>query len=185
MRRLITWNMVSLDGYFDTPDHSLDWFHFSDEMERYIIDTQETAGTLLFGRVTYEMMATYWPTAQGRIADFMNGVEKVVFSRTLVNAAWSNTRLISENVPEEVGRLKEGDGGDIFVFGSADFSATLMQHSLIDEYRIGLNPIVLGSGIPLFKETPGRRPLKLIESRPLESGVVILHYVPGPGPAAT
>jgi len=115
---------------------------------------------------------------QGWIADFMNSIEKVVFSRTLKTADWNNTKLFNGNVAEEVSKLKEKDGGDIFVFGSADLTATLMQHDLIDEYHLGINPVILGSGTPLFKEGPNRKTLKHLETRTLKSGVVILHYAP-------
>ncbi|TIR46069.1 MAG: dihydrofolate reductase, partial [Mesorhizobium sp.] len=95
--------------------------------ENYIRETQENADTLIFGRVTYELMAAYWPSEQGWIADFMNNIEKVVFSRTLKSADWNNTKLFNGNVAEEVSKLKARDGGDIFVFGSADLTATLME----------------------------------------------------------
>ena len=177
-RKLILWNMVSLDGMFEGPDHDIGWFVFEDELEKYILETQESADTLLFGRVTYELVATYWPTAEGRIADFMNGVRKFVFSRSLDKAGWTNTTLVRDNAPEEIEKLKRQPGGDIFVFGSADFSATPIRHGLVDEYRFGINPLVLGKGTPFFKPDEGRIDLKLIETRPLKSGVIILHYQP-------
>jgi dihydrofolate reductase len=177
MRKVIMWNMITLDGFFEGPSKGqIDWFRFDDELEKYIIESQMSAGALLFGRVTYEGMASYWPNAEGRIADFMNTVPKVVFSRTLESAGWNNTRLVKENVPEEVFQLKQLPGGEIFLFGSADLASTLIQHGLIDEYRLGVNPIVLGSGSPLFKGSPDRLNLKLLESWTLQSGLVILHY---------
>jgi dihydrofolate reductase len=96
----------------------------------------------VFGRVTYEGMASYWSTATGEVADFMNTVPKVVFSKTLARADWNNTRLVNGDAAEAVARLKQAPGKEILIFGSADLSATLMQHGLIDEYRLGLNPIV-------------------------------------------
>lgn len=178
MRKVILWDMLTLDGRFEGPGRDISWFVFDDDLERYILDTQQTADTLLFGRVTYEGMAGYWPTAEGVIADFMNAVPKVVFSRTLESADWNNSRLVKENAAEEVQKLKEQPGGDIFVFGSADFAATLIEHDLVDEYRIGVNPVVLGSGTPFFKDSPHRRQLQLLEVTPLKSGLVILHYKP-------
>lgn len=178
MRNLILWDMVSLDGFFEGPNRDIGWFYFDDELEKYILDTQKSAGTLLFGRVTYEMMASYWPAAEGQIADFMNAVPKVVFSRSLERADWNNTTLVRGNVPEEVSKVKEQPGGDIFVFGSADLSATLMRHGLVDEYRIGINPVVLGSGTPFFKGSPDRIRLNLVQTTPLRSGLVVLHYRP-------
>jgi dihydrofolate reductase len=178
MRKVIMWNMVTVDGFFEGPTRNIDWFVFDDELEKYILETQMTADTLLFGRVTYQLMADYWPTAEGRIADFMNSVPKVVFSRTLDRAEWNNTRLVRDDVPGEIAKLKQQPGKDIFIFGSANFSSTLMQHGLIDEYRLGINPIVLGSGTPLFNGGRHKLDLKLLETRPLKSGVVILHYEP-------
>src|SRR5262249_2226131 len=109
---------------------------------------------------------------------FMNRVPKVVFSRTLEKAEWNNTRLVRANVPQEVAHLKQQPGGDIFVFGSANLASTLMEHGLVDEYRFGINPVVLGSGTPLFKGSPSRLNLKLREAWPLKSSLVILHYKP-------
>src|SRR3989442_1111438 len=103
-------------------------------------------------------------------------IPKVVFSRTLERAEWSNTRLVRANAEEEVAKLKQQPGKDLFIFGSANLSSTLMRHGLIDEYRLGLNPLILGGGTPLFKSGPDRMKLKLLEARPLKSGVVILRY---------
>ena len=178
MRRLITWNMLSLDGFFAAPGGNLDWFVFEEELDRYIKDNQLASDTLLFGRATYEGMAAYWTTAAGEIADFMNGTAKYVFSRTLEKADWRNTTLVKGDAAETVRRLKSEPGKDIFVFGSANFTATLMRHKLVDEYRIGLNPVILGKGIPLFKEGIEPVKLRLTLTRPLKSGVVILHYEP-------
>jgi dihydrofolate reductase len=179
MRKLKTWNMLSLDGFFEGPNKGdIDWFVWEDELERFTLDTQLTAGTLLFGRVTYEMMAAYWPTAEGRIADFMNSVEKYVFSRTLSGVDWDNTTLVKDNALSEVQKLKDREGGDIFVFGSADFCSTLMKHKLVDEYHFGVNPVVLGQGIPWFKGGYDTMGMQLMDSRTLKSGVVLLFYRP-------
>jgi dihydrofolate reductase len=180
MRKVIMWNMVSVEGFFEAPDHDLSWFIFEDELSDYITGTQQDAETLLFGRTTYEMMAGYWPTAEGQIADFMNRVEKVVFSTTLQGAGWNNTRLVSKDVHAEVQKLKRRDGGDIFVFGSAELASTLVSRGLVDEYWFGINPVLLGNGTPLFKGGFDRTSLKLLTVKPLKSGVVILHYAPQP-----
>jgi dihydrofolate reductase len=178
MRKVIMWDMVSVEGFFEAPGHDIGWFVFDDELGEYIASTQKDADTLLFGRTTYELMAAYWPTETGQIADFMNSVEKVVFSRRLGNSDWNNTRFVKDNVAEEVSRLKRQKGGDIFVFGSADFASTLVSNGLVDEYRIGINPVLLGSGVPLFKGGFERTKLELLSVKPLKSGVVILHYAP-------
>jgi dihydrofolate reductase len=176
--KLILWDMISLDGYFEGPNKGdIDWFVFDDELEKYILETQSDVSALVFGRNTYELMAAYWPSAEGQIADFMNSVPKLVFSTTLQGVDWNNSRLVRENVSEEVSRLKQG-AGDIFCFGSADFASTLINEGLVDEYRIGINPILLGSGVPFFKGGPSRRKLKLVDTKPLKSGLVILHYQP-------
>ena len=178
MRKVIAWEMVTVDGYFEGPNRNIDWFVFDDELEKYILETQMSADTLLFGRVTYQMMAAYWPSAEGRIADFMNAAPKVVFSRTLDRVEWNNTTLVRDGIPAEIAKLKQQPGKNIFLFGSANFASTLTQHGLIDEYRLGVNPVVLGSGRPLFNGGRKELGLKLLETRPLKSGVVILHYEP-------
>ena len=183
MRKLIMWNMVSLDGCFEGAHHwdleslNLGW---GEELERFAIEQMSTADLLLFGRKTYEGMAQYWSSETGVIADQMNGIQKVVFSRTLDSADWVNTRLASTDAAEEVARLKAEPGKDILVFGSADLCASLMRAGLIDEYRIGLNPIVLGEGSPLFKPGTDTTTMRLLEARPLQTGCVLLRYAPVP-----
>jgi dihydrofolate reductase len=131
----------------------------------------------MFGRVTYELMAGHWPNAKGETADFMNALPKYVFSRTLKNSAWNNTRMFAGDVPGTVARLKQEGAKDLFLFGSADLAKSLIPHGLIDEFRIAVTPTLLGGGSPLFK--PGERvKLKLIDSRALSTGAVILRYVP-------
>ena len=173
------WNLFSLDGFFQgAKSWDLGWHEsvWGDELERLSIDQLKSADMLLFGRVTYEGMAGYWPSAKGEVADRMNNIRKVVFSRTLEKASWNNTKLVKGNAAEEVAKLKEQSGKDLFIFGSANLSSTLMRHHLIDEYRLCLAPIVLGAGTPLFKASPETMKLKLIEARPLKSGGVILRY---------
>ena len=181
MKKVIMWNLVTLDGFFegtkswDLDFHNLVW---GDELERLSIEQSQSIGTLLFGRVTYQGMAAYWSTEKGEIADFMNEVPKVVFSRTLSKADWNNTKLVKENPEKEVIRLKKQPGKDLFIFGSADLSSTLIQAGLIDEYRLCVVPVVLGAGNPLFKASPTQVRLKLLDARPLKSGGVILRYQP-------
>lgn len=180
MSKLILWGIVSLDGHSEGPNHEIDWFAFNPELERYVVETQLSASALLFGRRTYEGMAAFWPSAEGQryreIAEFMNSVPKIVFSRSLATADWNNTRLARQDVQQEVSKLKRDTSGDIFVYGSADLVSTLIAHDLVDEYRIGICPVLLGAGTPFFKSQSDRRPLTLVETRPLRSGHVILHY---------
>ena len=118
------------------------------------------------------------PVGRGEIADFMNTIPKIVFSRTMKKADWNNTRLVNENAVEEVAKLKRQPGKDLFVFGSANLSSTLLAHGLFDEIDLAVAPLVLGRGNPLFKPSPDRLKMKLLEARPLKSGGVILRYQP-------
>ncbi|HEV8594111.1 MAG TPA: dihydrofolate reductase family protein, partial [Thermoplasmata archaeon] len=176
MRKLIMWNLVTLDGYFEGPKSwTIDWHEsvWGEELERLSIEQARTIGMLVFGRVTYEGMAAYWPSQTGEIADFMNRIPKVVFSRTLEKAEWNNTRLVGDRAEEEIARLKREPGKDLFLFGSANLASTLTAYGLIDEYRLCVAPLVLGGGNPLFKASTDRMKLRLVEARPLTSGGVI------------
>lgn len=183
-RRLVMWNMITLDGYFEgTKPWEIDWHNYAwgEELERFSIEQMKSVGALLFGRVTYEGMAAYWSTAKsepGTTADLMNSVPKIVFSRTLQKAEWNNTRLVKGDAEEEVVRLKQQQGKDLYIFGSANLSAALARRGLIDEYRLGLTPVVLGNGNPLFKAGLPQTQLKLLEAKPLKTGCVILRYQP-------
>jgi dihydrofolate reductase len=171
--------MMTLDGYFEGPKPwEIDYHEYvwGEELERFSLEQAQEVGTLLFGRKTYDGMAAYWSTATGDVAEFMNRVPKVVFSNTLESATWSNTRLVKGRAEDEVVRLKHELGKDLFIFGSAHLADSLTKHVLIDEYRIGLNPLVLGGGTPLFKQNEERMRLKLLEARPFQSGVVLLRY---------
>jgi len=179
MRKVIVWNMMTLDGYFEGPKPwEIDWHEYvwGEELERFSLDQAQEVGTLLFGRKTYEGMAGYWSTATGEVAEFMNSIPKVVFSNTLETAGWSKTRLVKGSAEEELARLKQEPGKDLFIFGSAKLTGSLRKQGLIDEYRIGLNPLVLGGGTPMFKPSEERMRLKLLDARPMQSGVVLLRY---------
>lgn len=180
MAKLILWNLMTLDGYFEGPDRDIGWFEavWGDELEQISIEQCRAAGALLFGRVTYEMMASYWPSEEGVVADLMNGLPKIVASRTLEKADWHNTRLVRDDLPQEIERLKAESDKDLYIFGSADLAASLVPNGLIDELRICVVPLVLGGGNPLFKASPERLKLRLVKSRALTSGGVILHYQP-------
>jgi len=178
-RQLVMWNLVTLDGFFEGPRKwDLDFHNYvwGDELEQFGLQQLATADTLVFGRVTYEGMANYWPTASGEVADRMNAIAKVVFSRTLEKADWNNTRLIKGRAEDELPKLKQQPGKAMFIFGSADLCDSLTRHGLIDEYRLGLVPVVLGKGTPLFKSPADRVDLKLLEATPFRSGCVILRY---------
>lgn len=181
MRRLIVWNLMSLDGSFegfDKWDLSMHETAWGEELEAFSLEQLNDAGVLLFGRVTYEGMAAHWTKATGAIADFMNSIEKIVVSRTLKDANWNNSRVLDADMPEVIRKLKAEPGKNIYAFGSADLVAQLLRHKLVDEYRLCLAPVVLGKGNPLFKPFEGQLRMRLKETRPLKTGAVILFYEP-------
>ena len=182
MRKLIMWNIITLDGYFEG-NQSWDLaFHshiYGEELEKLSIEQLHSADCLVFGRVTYEGMAAYWANEEGEIADLMNSIPKLVFSKTLKSAGWNNTTLISENASDEIRKLKAQDGKDLYVFGSANLSETFITDNLFDEYRIGIAPVILGSGRPLFKNGISPEYLSLVSVHQLLTGGVILKYTKG------
>ena len=182
MRRLFSFNMVTLDGFFEGPNREIDWHNVDGEFNEFAIEQTGTVDVLLFGRVTYQMMASYWPTPSAIandpiVAGQMNRVPKIVFSRTLEKAEWNNTRLIKDHIAEEILKLKQQPGKDLALFGSANLMSTLIQLDLIDEHRIMVNPVILGAGTPLFK-TKGRLNMKLLKTRAFGNGNVLLCYEP-------
>ncbi|GAP13017.1 dihydrofolate reductase [Longilinea arvoryzae] len=183
MRKVIFQNMLTLDGLFEGPQHEIDWHTVDAEFNEYAIALNAELDTLLFGRRTYELMAAYWPSPEARrddplVADMMNRLQKVVFSRMLDHVDWENSRLVKSDPAVEVARLKALPGKNMAIFGSADLSTTLIQHRLIDEYRLFFNPIILGAGHPAFKGLLDRIPLKLVGSKIFKSGLVQLNYQP-------
>jgi dihydrofolate reductase len=181
LSRLIMWNLITLDGFFEgAKSWELDFHKFvwGEELQRFSIDQLRSAEMLLFGRVTYDGMAKYWQAAKGEDADYMNGLPKVVFSRTLERADWANTKLVKGELAAEIQELKRQGRGNIFVFGSAGLSTGLVEHGLFDEYRLAVVPVLLGRGKPLFGPNPSRLRLKLLEARAWSNGCVLLRYEP-------
>jgi dihydrofolate reductase len=183
MRKIILFNLITLDGFFAGPNGEIDWHNVDEEFNDFAIEQLSSADGLIFGRVTYQLMASYWPTPTAItddpiVAAKMNSIPKIVFSKTLEKADWSNTRLVKGNVVEEITRLKQQPGRDMYVFGSANLAAAFTNNGLIDEYRLIVNPVVLGRGIPLFKDIKDRLDLKLINTRTFRSGNILLYYEP-------
>lgn len=183
MRKVIMFNMVTLDGFIAGPHGEIDWHNVGEEFNQFAIDQLNGAGGLLFGRVTYDLMAGYWPTPDAitsdpLVANLMNQLPKVVFSRKLDKAAWQNTRLVKDDAVGEVAKLKQQPGNDLFVFGSANLAATLIQNDLIDEFRLMVNPVILGSGKPLFQNIRQPLKLKLLRTQPFRNSNVLLVYQP-------
>ncbi|HET7839397.1 MAG TPA: dihydrofolate reductase family protein [Rectinemataceae bacterium] len=187
MRRLVMWNLVTLDGFFEGAKSWDLGFHeyvWGEELERFAIEQLGEAEALLFGRVTYEGMAAYWSGATGEVAELMNAIPKYGFSRRSGPAPWSNSRLLVGDAADAVAALKREEGKDLFVFGSALLSHSLMERGLFDEYRLCLVPVVLGAGTPLFKSSAASSRLELMKARPLGSGAVLLYYRPLAEPEA-
>lgn len=181
MRKLIAWNVATLDGYFEGPTPwSIDFHNlvFGKELQELSDEQLGEAGLLLFGRKTYEGMASYWPSAPESEASEMNTLPKAVISNTLERADWKNTRLLKGDGVELVRGLKAEQGGTIYVFGSADLLSSLLAAGLVDEYRICIAPVLLGKGNPLFKQQDQQMPLELVYAKPLSNGGVLVSYRP-------
>lgn len=185
MGRLLMWNLITLDGFYegakpwDLDFHTTVW---GDELEKLGVEQTGSAGALLFGRVTYEGMAAYWSSAagsaEGPVAEIMNRIPKYVCSRTLQSADWNNSTILSGEAAEEVAKLKAERTDDLFVFGSGDLSETLVRAGLFDEYRLCLCPAILGTGKPLFgRNVPGPK-LELLSSETLKTGGILARYAP-------
>jgi dihydrofolate reductase len=174
---------VSLDGFMAGPDGELDWHLVDDELHHHFNVLLGPMGAFLDGRVTYELMAGFWPTADqdpsstGPMVEFARiwrDMPKIVFSRTLERADW-NTTVVRDVDPAEIAKLKAQPGGDL-ALGGADLAATFLRHDLIDEYRLYVNPIILGRGRPMFQAPDTTINLRLAETRPFGNGVVLLRY---------
>src|SRR5437016_2803174 len=174
MRKVFLFMMITLDGFFEGPNQEIDWHNVDEEFNEFAIHQLNDLDTLLFGRVTYQLMASYWPTQSAKendpiVADKMNAVPKIVFSKTLDKAEWNNSRLVKENIAGEISKLKHEPGRDLAIFGSSDLAVSLLQMGLVDELRIMVNPVVLGNGKPLFKGIHEKLNLKLLKTRTFHS----------------
>ena len=185
MRRLMAFESLSLDGYFAGAKGDLSWAHKEDAEWRAFVGGNASGGggTLLFGRVTYELMVSYWPTpeatdAEPEVAGGMNDLPKVVFSRSLESVAWRNTRLVKEDLAGSVRAMKSEPGEDMVILGSGSIVSQLAREGLIDAYQIVVNPIVLGEGRPLWSGLRQRLPLRLTQTRAFGNGNVVLSYEP-------
>lgn len=190
MRKVIWMIHLSLDGLTAGPNDELDWISYDRELEEYAHSMHDITDAVIWGRRTYEGMAGYWLTVPGNPestpselehARYLDGATKIVVSRTLDHVTWGDTKntvLINDNIADEINKIKQQPGKDIWFLGSPVLAQTFMQLDLIDEYRIDINPTVLGQGKPLFAGVTRTFPLKLLESRTLKSGVVALRYEP-------
>jgi len=184
MRKIIVSNLITIDGYFEGLNNDLGWFVTGEDFLEYAAKQLEEVDAILFGRITYEMMASYWPAApaeSGAIAiikEKMNSLHKVVFSKTLGKAEWNNSVIIKEHITDEIKKLKQQPGKDMVIFGSGTLVSELTSLKLIDEYRLIINPVILGNGNPMFKSINEKIGLQLINTKTLASGSIILYYQP-------
>jgi dihydrofolate reductase len=190
MRSIHLFVMLSLDGYFEGPDHDLSWHNVDDEFNKFAIEQLKETGLILFGRRTYQLMEGYWPKAaidaetsrdDREIARLINNTDKIVFSRTLDSVQetgnWKNVKLRRKVDPVEIRRLKEMPGRDIWI-GTSDLAVSFIKEDLIDEYRFMINPVVLGEGTRIFQGLDHRLDLELTKTRRFESGKMLMYYRP-------
>jgi dihydrofolate reductase len=180
LRKLIVSEWMTLDGVFDA-DSMKEWFepYESQDRQEYIKENVLTSDAFLVGRVTYEMLAAYWPNHKNNemgVADRLNSAPKYVVSSTLKKAEWNNSTIINEDVVEEITKLKQQPGQDILVFGSATLVESLMAANLIDEYRFLVHPIIMGSGKRFFRDEMVATKLKLVKTKTLAHGVTLDCY---------
>lgn len=186
MRKLVLFMHVSLDGFATDTKDGLDWISYDSELQEYADGIVATVGSPVYGRVTYELMAGYWPKVltdpnenehSKAHAQWVDKVTKIVFSKTMKTADWNNTIVINDNITEEINKLKQQPGKDLVIFGSPGLAHSLMELDLIDEYQLTLNPILLGNGKPVYQNIQSKTNLTLVKATLLESGVIGLHYV--------
>ena len=186
MRKLAVFNHVSLDGYFVDVNGSMSWAKSGTkdaEWNAFVAENAKGDGPLLFGRVTYELMASFWPTPMADqhdpvVAERMNKLPKVVFSKTLDKASWSNTRLVKGDMVAEIRKMKKEPGEDMVILGSGSIVSQLAQEGLIDAYQVAVNPTILGQGRTMFEGVKEKLNLKLTKTRTFGNGNVFLCYEP-------
>ena len=176
MRKLIVFNQVSIDGYFTDADGDMSWAHKQDaEWNAFVAENAKSGGELLFGRITYELMKSYWPTpaaakAAPVVAEQMNNLPKIVFSRTLDKAPWNNTKLVGGDLAAEIRKMKNEPGEQMVIMGSGTIVSQLTAEGLIDEYQIVVNPIVLAKGRTMFQGIKRKLNLKRTKTRTFGNG---------------
>ena len=185
MRKVILDTIISLDGYYTSLKNEIDWFEFDKEEIDWSKEINRRVDTMLYGRVTYEEFRTFWPNASPTPTGFdseiiaqLNGLPKVVFSRTLTDALWQPAVLVREDPAAAVAKLKQEPGKDMVVVGSGTLVSALVKSGLVDEYRILVRPIILGAGKPIFVDRDARHSLKLVAAKTFHNGVIALHYEP-------
>ena len=186
MTKLLAFNSVSLDGYFVDENGNMRWAYNTntdEEWEAFVAGNASGGGILVFGRITYELMVSYWPTPLAMqnnpvVAEQMNKRRKIVFSRTLSNSLWNNTKIVKEGMVAEIRKMKNEAGNGIAILGSGSIISQLTQERLIDEYQVVVTPVILGKGRTMFEGIKGKLNLKLTRTRSFSNGNVVLCYEP-------
>jgi dihydrofolate reductase len=184
MGKLIVFNSISLDGYFTDANNDMSWAHKNDpEWNEFTSENAKGGGILLLGRVTYDLMVSFWPTEVAKqmmpeVAEGMNNLQKVVFSRTMDKADWKNTKLVKGNLIEEVKKMKDESGDGMVILGSGSIVSQLSEHRLIDEYQCVIVPVVLGKGRTMFEGMTEKLNLKRTNARTFQNGNVVVSYEP-------
>ncbi|HEY5094644.1 MAG TPA: dihydrofolate reductase family protein [Candidatus Eremiobacteraceae bacterium] len=182
MKKIIFQMSISLDGYFEGPDHNLDWHIVDDDFNTYAVETLRSSDVLIMGRTTYELMAGYWPTVtdDDPVAKELNGRPKLVFSRSLKTVDWNNSRLASGSIADEVAHLKKIPGDGLLWVGGSELAAAFLDQGFMDEVRFIMTPVLLGAGNPVFGDIKKRHELNLLWTKRFASGNVVLAYAPTP-----
>jgi len=184
MRKLIVFNNITLDGYFTDARGDMSWAYRHDpEWLEFVQGNASGGGDLLFGRKTYDLMATYWPTPMAIkndpvVAGQMNKLPKIVFSRTMQQASWQNTRVVKGDIAAEIRKMKAADGPGMAIFGSGEIVSQFAEAGLIDEYQIAIHPIILGAGRTMFEGLSRKVALKATKTRSFANGIVFVCYQP-------
>lgn len=183
MRKLSAFIFLSLNGYYKDGQNDISWHRHGQEENEFASDSMKSDNILLFGRITYELMAGYWPTPMAMqqdpdVAAGMNQASKIVFSRTLTSTGWNNTTIMKENVLEQITKMKETPGHDMTILGSGTVVSQFTAHHLIDEFALMIDPVILDKGTSLFSGIPVSQNLQLVNSRTFKSGAVLLQYRP-------
>jgi dihydrofolate reductase len=196
MRKIIVFNRVTADGYYAAADGNLDWAVPEPGIEQGAVASMDGTGAMLFGRKTYDLFESFWPTvggdsaeapdphAAGRqsrelsaMASWINAASKLVFSRTRKEVSWNNSHLLGDFAPEKLQAIKKEPGKDIMVFGSGSIVSQLNRHGLVDEYQFVVSPLILGAGQSMIREST-QRALSLVEAKTFPSGTLLLRYHP-------
>ena len=185
MRKLVLFVHVSLDGFVAGPNGEMNWIHADDEIFEYAGKRIEKTDAALYGRVTYQMMEDYWPKAADKPnasnhdiehSGWYNRVEKIILSKTLQSLDKANTKVIGTDLQTEISKIKQSKGSEILIFGSPSAAHALMEHDLIDDYWLFVNPVLIGKGISLFKNIGSKQKLKMTGYKAFSSGVICLQY---------